>query len=127
MADRRSEAGPSGGDFSVGSVYPAEGHVPAGKAGIYTVLYVFRVEECGLGDHTVLYGARGRRGAGIFSTEFVAEYPGHFERLLAEERAAWICDPADSGGDTGCELRNLRAGVRTVRRPGSARGKRGVS
>ena len=53
--------------------------------------------------------------SGVFPAESVAEYAGYFERVSAERRAAGVYDAADSGGDAGSELRNLRSGVRALR------------
>src|SRR5436309_5754084 len=116
MDDSRSQKEKSGSDLLVGSIYAAEHHVSAGEARVHAVLYVLHVEEHETGTHGLLHGTDTNRGAAILPAESVAKYAGHSSRVFATRRPACIDGEARAGSNTRVELRNIRAGIRALRK-----------
>ena len=76
---RRGERRFSRGDFPGGSVYAAEGHVPAGETGVHAVVHVFCVEKYQGGIDGILHGNHRAAGERFFPAQSVAQYSGHSE------------------------------------------------
>src|SRR5450631_1912944 len=107
MDDWRGEQQTSGRDFSGRGVYAAESDVPAGKTGIYAVVYVLRVEKYQGGVDRIFHGDYAAAGERFFSAQSVAQHAGYFERVSAKGRTSGVHRAAGVGGYTGSELWNL--------------------
>src|SRR5438045_5063414 len=109
MGDSRSAAGISGSNFSVGGIHTPKSDAPAGEAWIYTIVYVFRLEEYEMGADAIFHGDDSAAVAGIRSIECVAEHSGYSDRVFTIRRAAGVYGAADFGGHSQRELWNLRS------------------
>ena len=62
----------------------------------------------------------------FFRPEPLAQYAGHTSRVLAGGRTCCLYDPPDSCRHSGGKLRNLRSGLRALRKHATGAGERGV-
>src|SRR5579864_9060209 len=127
MADQWDKSAISRGAVSGGGVHEAARDVSACQDRFFPVLHVFYVAQHEERIDGLFQRTYTNRSTGILAAKSMAEYSRHFIGVFAGRRAPRVHDSIHSGGDAGGELRDLRAGLRIMRKHSLPTGERRVS
>ena len=116
MDDWRGQGSAPGRVISGGSVYSPEADVSSRQGWVFPVLHLLHVAQYQARADEVFSGIDGIWSARILSAEPLAEYARHPPGVLADRRARGFHDPLHSRRHAGGELRDLRSGIRALRR-----------
>ena len=120
VGDPRGLGPPPRHDLPGRGVHPPQADEAAGEGGLSAVVQLLHLAEQQAGPDRVFHRADPDRRRRVHAAEPVRQHARHPPRVPPVRRPSRVHGPARPGRDPGGDLRDLRAAVRALRRPGAA-------